>query len=117
MDEAALPTARITMAICAAYRMRGEQRGKKQREARFLCDEVRQASSWVRKKLGISLGVPEGQRVSRMFWPSGYSFVQCPDTAGTGSDALGSPPFPDRQTDGCPSATACEAAAGAGGAG
>lgn len=51
MDEAALPTVRITMALCAAYRMRGEQReNKKQREARFLCDEVRQASSWVRKK-------------------------------------------------------------------
>lgn len=28
MDEAALPTARITMALCAAYRMRGEQREK-----------------------------------------------------------------------------------------
>lgn len=64
MDEAALPTARITMALCAAYRMRGEQREKKQREARCLCDEVRQASSWVRKKGLVSLLEDEKVRVS-----------------------------------------------------
>lgn len=36
MDEAALPTARITMALCAAYRMRGEQRENKAKRSAFV---------------------------------------------------------------------------------
>lgn len=117
MDEAALPTARITMALCVAYRMRGEQRENKGRRGAFV-------TTYARPRVGSGKGLVsllEGEKARESPECSGqtgshFSSALAPPARGAmRSGAL--PSLPDRQTGGCPSATACEAAAGAGGAG
>lgn len=103
------------MALRVAHRMREEQRGTKERE--FPCDkypdvDLGQPNAW-----SSVTGGHEKARESPEC--SGQTVVTCPvlwHRRARAARALGKPPF-SCLTDGCPSATACEAAAGAGGAG